>query len=50
MHSKGKVSMYKPGTRPTEDGKISVVQVEKDAKDKSADDEDEFLQTKSKSK
>ena len=42
--------MYKPGTRPTEDGKISVVQVEKDAKDKSADDEDEVLQTKSKSK
>lgn len=39
MHSKGKVSMYKPGTRPQDDGKISAVQVDKE-KDKSADDDD----------
>ena len=43
MHSKGKVSMYKPGSRPTEEGKVSVAQKEKD--DKSTDDDD-FVQTK----
>jgi len=45
MHSKGKVSMYKPGTRPEElNGKIAVVQKEdKEAKT----DDDDFVQTKS---
>lgn len=38
MHSKGKVTMYKPGSRPTdESGKISTAQVDKD---KSSDDDD----------
>ena len=43
MHSKGKVSMYKPGSRPAEDGKVSVAQ--KETTDKSTDDDD-FVQTK----
>lgn len=46
MHSKGKVSMYKPGSRPDENGKVSVAQKD-DNKEKSTEDED-FLQTKSK--
>jgi len=46
MHSKGKVSMYKPGGRPV-DGKISVAQEEKDTKDKTTD-EDDFVQTNKK--
>jgi hypothetical protein len=46
MHSKGKVSMYKPGSRPAEDGKVSAAQKE-DSKDKSTDDED-FVLTKAK--
>ena len=37
MHSKGKVSMYKPGNRPAEDGKVSVAQTEKDTKEKKKD-------------
>ena len=44
MHSKGKVSMYKPGSRPADDGKIAAAQ--KETTDKSTDDED-FVQTKS---
>ena len=47
MHSKGKVSMYKPGSRPTEDGKVAAAQTEKDTKEKSTDDED-FVLTKAK--
>jgi len=43
MHSKGKVSMYKPGSRPTEEGKVSAAQQEKDTKEKSTDDEDFVL-------
>jgi len=46
MHSKGKVSMYKPGGRPAENGALSAVQVDTDKKEKN-DDEDEFVQTKS---
>ena len=46
MHSKGKVSMYKPGSRPSEEGKVSAAQKE-DSKDKSTDDDD-FLLTKAK--
>ena len=44
MHSKGKVSMYKPGGRPTDDGKIAVVQTEKS--EKTTIDDDDFVQTK----
>jgi hypothetical protein len=44
MHSKGKVSMYKPGSRPEESGKIAVVQ--KEEKESKTDDDD-FIQTKS---
>ena len=47
MHSKGKVSMYKPGSRPAEDGKVSAAQQDKDSKEKSTDDED-FVLTKAK--
>ena len=47
MHSKGKVSMYKPGSRPSEDGKVSAAQTEKESKDKSTEDED-FVLTKAK--
>ena len=45
MHSKGKVSMYKPGGRPSEDGKVSAAQTDKETKEKSADDDD-FVLTK----
>jgi hypothetical protein len=44
MHSKGKVSMYKPGGRPDSLGKIAVVQ--KEDKESKTDDDD-FVQTKS---
>lgn len=47
MHSKGKVTMYKPGNRPTKEGEVSVAQVEKDTKDKTTDDDD-FVQTNKK--
>ena len=49
MHSKGKVSMYKPGSRPSEEGKVSAAQTEKDTKEKSAEEED-FVLTKAKLK
>ena len=41
MHSKGKVSMYKPGSRPAEDNKQSAAQVDKDKKETT--DDDDFL-------
>ena len=46
MHSKGKVSMYKPGTRPGGAG-VAAALAEKDNKDKSTD-EDDFVQTNKK--
>jgi len=47
MHSKGKVSMYKPGTRPNGEGKVAAAQVDKESKEKSTDDDD-FVLTKAK--
>jgi hypothetical protein len=40
MHSKGKVSMYKPGTRPVDNSKQSAAQVDSDKKEKTEDDDD----------
>ena len=43
MHSKNKVSMYKPGSRP---GSLAEVTSVAPTKKSDADDEDDFVQTK----
>jgi len=48
MHSKGKVSMYKPGGRPTEEGKVSAAQQDKETKETKSTEDDDFVLTKAK--
>ena len=43
MHSKNKVSMYKPGTRPSNLAEMPIVATKPKT---DADDEDDFVQTK----